>query len=176
MKHRWLVLGMVGIAACSGSSAVMDGGVDASNDDVTTKTDASSDATFLPDVSGDAGSGDAADPDAPNPDQGCVTDDAGCVDCCFNNHPDGSATYFGSLIGCACAKGATCHSASVCLNNLCKGYDPSPTCEACLENPDAGDCDNHAIDDCSNDSDCVAFFDCVDNVCPAPPPDDAGTD
>ncbi len=175
MKTRWLVLGALGVVACSGSVMMNDdGGVDASSKDAT------SEVTFLGDASafdaGDAAS-DASDAndDAANPDQPCATDDAGCVACCFNNHPDGSATYFDSLVNCACAKGATCHSASVCLNNLCKGYDPSPTCQTCLDNPDAGDCDNKAINDCSNDVDCVAFFDCLGNVC-APPPDDAGAD
>jgi hypothetical protein len=173
MKRMFVVLFL---GACSGSPMPFDedGGVDAKAD--VTKSDAGSDALVLGDSSPvETGPTVDAGIDAPNPDLGCLTDDAGCVSCCFDNHPDGSATYFDTLINCACHTGATCHSASVCLNNLCKGNAPSPTCDTCLSNPDAGDCYNSADIACSNDVDCVAFFDCVDNVC-APPSADASTD
>jgi len=163
------------LGACSGSGQPFDddGGVDATKPN----TDAGNDVVILGDSSppDDTGSTSDAGVDAPNPDLGCLTDDAGCVSCCFNNHPDGAATYFDTLVGCGCKTGATCHSASVCLNNLCKGLDPSPTCDKCLSNPDAGDCYNNADKACSNDTDCLAFFDCVGNVC-APPTTDASTD
>jgi hypothetical protein len=174
MKRLFLVL-LLG--ACSGNGQPIDidgGGVDATAD--VTKIDAGgSDVVNLGDSSPvDTGPGDAG-VDAPNPDLGCLNDDAGCVACCFANHPDGSATYFDTLTNCACKTGATCHSATICLNNLCKGYDPSPACDKCLSNPDAGDCYNNADKACGNDPDCVAFFDCALNVC-SPPPTDASTD
>ena len=167
------------LGACSGSPQPFDddGGVDAKAD-ATQKNEAGSDAVFLGDSNdtNDTSTGTDAGVDVQSPDLACLTDDAGCVSCCFNNHPDGSATYFGSLVNCACHTGATCHSASVCLNNLCKGNAPSTTCDNCLSNPDAGDCYNNADKACSNDVDCVAFFDCVDNVCAPPPPADASAD
>jgi hypothetical protein len=164
------------LGACSGNSVPfdLDGGADATAD-AKPKSDAGSDALILGDSSAtDSGPGDAA-VDAPNPDLGCVTDDAGCISCCFDNHPDGAATYFDTLTNCACHTGATCHSVANCYNSLCKGNDPSPACDTCLSNPDAGDCYNNADKACGNDPDCVAFFDCALNVC-APPPMDASAD
>jgi len=157
--------------ACSGTDQV---GVDA------TAKDSSSgpDVLLLPDTGtpGDTGtSSDAGSDAAPNPDLGCATSDAGCIVCCFDNHPDGSANYFDTLTTCACSTGATCHSVSNCYNNFCKGNVPSQNCDNCLSNPDAGDCYNKADQACANDPDCVAFFECVDVVC-APPSTDAAAD
>lgn len=169
------MLVFVFLGACSGSPLTFeDGGVDATAD--VTKSDAGNDVVTLGDVVVDTGSAVDAGADVQSPDLDCVNDDAGCVSCCFDKHADGAATYFDTLLECACHTGATCHSASICLNNLCKGFDPSPTCDKCLSNPDAGDCYANADKACSNDTDCVAFFDCVDNVCAPPPPDDASTD
>jgi hypothetical protein len=166
------------LGACSGNGQPFDdaGGVDATAD-VKPKSDGGgADVVVLGDSSAnDTGPSSDAGVDAPSPDLGCLTDDAGCVSCCFNNHPDGAATYFDTLVNCACHKGATCHSASVCLNNLCQGYNPTATCDKCLSNPDAGDCYNNADKACGNDPDCLAFFDCVGNVC-SPPPTDASAD
>ena len=166
------------LGACSGNPMPFDedGGADATAD-AKPKTDAGSDVVILGDSgpTGDTGPSGDAGIDAPDPDLGCLNDDAGCIACCFANHPDGSATYFDTLTNCACHTGATCHSVSNCYNSLCKGYDPSPACDNCLSNPDAGDCYNVADNACTNDPDCVAFFDCALNVC-SPPPDDASTD
>jgi len=177
-KWVWVVAGAFGpacVAACS-AGGVIDwdaGGSDATTTDAPSKND----ATFL----GDASTSDVVLPpddagvDAPDPDLACLTDDAGCENCCFNNHVDGGNTYFGALLGCACATGATCHSVANCYGNLCKGNAETPACDKCLSNPDAGDCYNKADTACAGDPDCVALFDCLGNVC-APPPDDAGTE
>jgi hypothetical protein len=173
--QRWFLL-LAGFAsACSGGAELWnDGGVDAKAD-VKPGNDASeSDVTILGDAGSDTGVTGDAGSDAQSADLGCLTDDAGCVSCCFNNHPDGAATYFGTLTTCACSTGAPCHSVSKCYSNLCKGGDPSASCDQCLSNPDAGDCYNNADKACSNDPDCVAFFDCALNVCS--PPGDAGAD
>ncbi len=169
----------LGLAAfgCSGSDVGFnDGGGDATAVD----TGSGNDAFMLPEASplDDAGAdanSDASD-DATSPDLGCLTDDAGCVACCFNNHPDGAATYFGALTTCACSTGATCHSVSSCYGNFCKGNAPSTSCDKCLSNPDAGDCYNKADQACSSDQDCVSFFGCIEGVCAPPPPQDAAAD
>ena len=94
--------------------------------DAKPKTDAGNDVVVLGDSSPpDTGSNDAG-VDAPDPDLGCLTDDAGCINCCFNNHPDGAATYFDTLTNCACKTGATCHSASVCSEQPLQGTQSEP--------------------------------------------------
>ena len=153
------------VSACSGGADIFDGGEVDATSDASTKQDASgNDATILGDGSADVQIADAG-LDVQNPDLACVNDDAGCVSCCFDRHADGAATYFDTLFTCACSTGATCHSATVCLNNLCKGYDPSVACDKCLSNPDAGDCYAKSDNACNNDPDCVAFFDCALDVC-----------
>ncbi len=173
--HRGFFLLAALSAACSGGAEIWDdAGADATAD-AKPKTDAGGDdATLLGDAGADTGNTSDAGFDAPTPDLACLTDDAGCTSCCFGNHTDGAATYFDSLTACACKTGATCHSATICLSNLCKGYAPSAACDKCLSNPDAGDCYANADKACSNDPDCVAFFDCAINVCS--PPGDASAD
>jgi len=171
MKRPFLFLFL---GACSGSPLDLDAGLDATAD--ATKSDAGNDVVDLGDASPpDVGPGNDAGADAQSPDLGCLTDDAGCINCCFDKHADGAATYFDTLVNCACKTGATCHSVANCFGSLCKGYDPTPTCDKCLSSPDAGDCYNVADKACANDPDCVAFFDCALNVC-SPPPADASAD
>ena len=177
MQSKYWFLSVAFVSACSGGTQIFDdaGGVDATADVTKPQEDGSTkDVTSGGDTSTTSDASDAG-VDAPNPDLPCLTDDAGCVSCCFNNHPDGAVTYFGTLETCACTTGATCHSASVCLNNLCKGSNPSPTCDNCLSNPDAGDCYNKADNACAGDPDCVALFDCALDLC-SPPVVDASAD
>lgn len=142
--------------------------------DATADASSGVDVLFLPDTGFAKDGGGPTNDGAPNPDLDCQSADAGCVSCCFDKHVDGSASYFDTLVTCACTTGATCHSVSACYGSLCKGNAPTPSCDTCLANPDAGGCYDQADQACGADPDCVAFFDCAYNVC-APPPDDAGS-
>jgi hypothetical protein len=171
--QRGLLLLAYLASACSGGAEIWDdAGVDAASKPA--KDASENDVTLGGDAGEDTGAFGDAGSEAESADLGCLTDDAGCVSCCFDNHPDGAATYFDTLTTCACSTGASCHSVSKCYGNLCKGGDPSAACDQCLSNPDAGDCYAKSDTACSNDPDCVAFFDCAVNVCS--PPADAAAD
>lgn len=76
-------------------------------------------------------------------------------------------------VACACTSPGDCEAGAACGNTLCSGKAAGMACNACLRDPDAGDCQNEALKACKADTACDPFAGCVTG-CLAPA--DAGAD
>ena len=160
MTHRTsILLALVGssavafgLDACGGDNGNGDAGGDATSQDVVGNDVQQQDTGPTKDA-GDAGT------DAnPVP---CKGSDAGCAKCCAALDRDAATIFVTDEATCACANPGDCNTQPTCKQNLCNGNPPTPACDLCLNDKDAGDCFANTVSTCLGDPNCAPLIACV---------------